>query len=58
MRDTIQRLCLEFPQYRTRRISKALRANGLVVNRKRVQRLMWEDNLLVLRKRRYVEQRP
>lgn len=54
LRDTIQRLCLEHRQYGTRRISHALRAEGLVVNRKRVQRLMREDNLLVLRKRRYV----
>lgn len=53
LRDTIQRLCLDHRRYGTRRISHALRAEGLVVNRKRVQRLMREDNLLVLRKRRY-----
>jgi len=54
LRDTIQRLCLEYRLYGTRRIAQALRAEGLVVNRKRVQRLMRLDNLLVLRKRRYV----
>lgn len=54
LRDTIQRLCVENPHYGTRRISHALRAEGQVVNRKRVQRLMRIDNLLVLRKRRYV----
>jgi len=42
------------PHYGTRRIAHALRAEGPVVNRKRVQRLMRADNLLVLRKRRYV----
>ena len=54
LRDAIQRLCLEHRFYGTRRISHALRAEGQVVGRKRVQRLMREDNLLVLRKRRYV----
>jgi putative transposase len=54
LRDRIQRLSLEYPQHGSRRIAKLLSAEGQAVNRKRVQRLMREDNLLVLRKRRYV----
>lgn len=54
LRDCIQKLSLAYPQHGSRRIVKLLLAEGQVVNRKRVQRLMREDNLLVLRKRRYV----
>lgn len=54
LRNRIQKLCLEYPRYGSRRIAKLLSAEGPAVNRKRVQRLMREDNLLVLRKRRYV----
>lgn len=54
LRDRIQKLSLEYPQHGSRRIAKLLSAEGVAVNRKRVQRLMREDNLLVLRKRRYV----
>jgi len=54
LRDRIQKLSLAYPQHGSRRIAKLLSAEGQTVNRKRVQRLMREDNLLVLRKRRYV----
>lgn len=54
-RDRLQRACLEHPHYGSRRITALLRAtDGVPVNRKRVQRLMREDNLLVLGRRRYV----
>lgn len=53
-RDRLQQLCLENPFYGTRRITAVLRGEGLSVNRKRVQRLMRQDNLLVLRRKRYV----
>lgn len=42
------------PTYGSRRITAELRCGGLSVNRKRVQRLMREDNLLCLRKRKFV----
>lgn len=54
LRELIQKLSLTYPLHGSRRIGKLLRLEGEVVNRKRVQRLMREDNLLVLRKRRYV----
>jgi putative transposase len=54
LRDRVQRLCLEYRQYGTRRITHFLQIEGLPVGRKRIRRLMYEDNLLVLRKRRYV----
>src|SRR5208283_3034707 len=54
LRDRLQQLSLAYPQNGSRRLTALLRIEGWVVNRKRVQRLMREDNLLVLRKRRYV----
>jgi putative transposase len=47
-------VALEWPTYGSRRITAELRRGGLSVNRKRVQRLMREDNLLCLRKRQFV----
>jgi transposase InsO family protein len=52
--DQIQRLALEFPSYGYRRITAQLQREGWTVNHKRVLRLMHEDNLLCLRKRRFV----
>jgi putative transposase len=54
VRDAIQRLALAHEHYGYRRIAAQLRREGWTVNRKRVLRLMREDNLLCLRKRRFV----
>jgi len=55
LRDRIQRIALEWPQYGYRRITKELqKRQGLEVNHKRVLRLMREDNLLCLRQRKFV----
>ena len=54
LRDRIQHISLEHRLFGSRRITAALRDSGLIVNRKRVQRLMRIDNLLVLRKQRFV----
>ena len=50
LRDAIQRIALEMPGYGSRRISAELRRRGWRINRKRVQRIMREDNLLCLRR--------
>jgi len=54
LRDEIQKIALAWPSYGTRRITAEVRHRGWRVNRKRVQRLMREDNLLCLRKRKFV----
>lgn len=54
LRDLVQQIALEWPAYGYRRITAELQRRGEQVNRKRVLRLMREDNLLVLRKRRFV----
>ena len=54
VRDAIQRIALENRHYGYRRIVIELHNDGLVVNHKRVLRLMRRDNLLCLRKRPFV----
>ena len=54
LRDQIQRVALENRFYGYRRVAAELRWQGIVVNHKRVLRVMREDNLLSLRKRRFV----
>ena len=54
LRDAIQRTVLESRQYGYRRVTRALRGQGWEVNRKRVARLMREDGLPAIRKRRFV----
>ena len=54
LRDAIQRIALQWPSYGRPRITAELRRQGWTVNPKRVYRLMREDNLLCLRRRRFV----
>lgn len=54
LRDAIQRIALEFPSYGWPRMTRELGRRGWVVNHKRVYRLMREDNLLCLRRRKFV----
>ena len=54
LRDSIQRIALEWPSYGRRRIHQELRRGGWAGNEKRVYRLMREDNLLCVRKRKFV----
>ena len=54
LRDEMQRIAVEFPYYGWRRMQKELKDRGWVVNHKRVRRLMREDNLLCLRRRKFV----
>lgn len=54
LRDAIQRIALEFSYYGSRRMTRELHQRDWQVNRKKVQRLMREDNLLCLRKRPFI----
>jgi putative transposase len=54
LRDDIQRIALEFPSYGRPRMTEELKRRGWKVNHKRVGRLMREDNLLCLRRRKFV----
>jgi len=54
LRDRIQRVALENRCYGYRRVAAELRRQGIVANHKRVLRVMREDNLLSIRKRRFV----
>jgi putative transposase len=54
VRDAVQRLALGHRHYGHRRVAALLRREGWCVNKKRVLRLMREDNLLCLRKRAFV----
>jgi len=55
LRGRIQEIVVENRRrYGIRRVAAQLRAEGRVVNRKRVARIMREDNLLAVRQRRFV----
>jgi putative transposase len=55
VRSAIQEIALEHRRrYGSRRIKAALRRRGMMVNRKRVQRIMREDSLLGLQPRTFV----
>jgi len=54
LRDAIQRIALEMPSYGRPRITAELRRRGWTVNPKRVYRLMREDNLLCVRRRKFI----
>jgi transposase InsO family protein len=50
LRDLVQRLALAHRPYGYRRITELVRREGWPANRKRIARIMREDNLLALRK--------
>jgi len=54
LRDRIQNLALSKSVYGYRRMTAELKRSGEFVNHKRVLRIMREDNLLCLRKRRFI----
>ena len=54
LRDEVQRIALESPCYGWRRVTAELLRRGWTVNHKRVRRIMREDNLLCLRRRKFV----
>ena len=54
LRDAIQRVALRFPSYGWRRVTAELQRQCWAVNHKRVYRWMRQDNLLCLRRRKFV----
>ncbi len=54
LRDEIQRIALESPSYGWPRITAELKRRGWKANHKRIYRIMREDNLLCLRRRKFV----
>jgi transposase InsO family protein len=53
LRDAIQRIALEWPAYGRRRMKAELKRIGWIVNHKRICRILREDNLLCLRRRKF-----
>lgn len=51
VRNTIQKIALEYPYYGYRRITAEMRRHGRQINHKRILRIMREDNLLCIRKK-------
>ena len=54
LRDAVKRIALQWPSYGRPRITAELRRRGWTVNPKRVYRILREDNLLCMRKRKFV----
>jgi len=54
IRDEMQKIAVEFPAYGYRRITAELQKRGFAVNHKRVLRIMREDNLLCVRRRKFM----
>jgi transposase InsO family protein len=54
IRDEMQKIALESPAYGYRRITAELQKRGFSINHKRVLRMMREDNLLCVRRRKFV----
>jgi putative transposase len=53
LRDAIQKIALQNPAYGRPRITAELKRQGWKVNHKRVGRILREDNLLCIRKRKF-----
>jgi transposase InsO family protein len=54
LRDAIQRIALQWPSYGRPRITAELKRQGWKVGPNRVRRILREDNLLCVRKRKFV----
>jgi putative transposase len=54
LRDEIQRIAVEWPCYGWRRVHAELWRRGWMVNHKPVRRIMREDNLLCIRRRKFM----
>ena len=54
LRDAVQKIAVEWPTYGRPRMTRELRRRGWDVGETRVRRLMREDNLLCVRRRKFV----
>ena len=54
LRGRIEAICLEFPRYGYRRVTRQLKREGWLINHKRVLRLMRESDLLCQVKRKWM----
>src|SRR4029078_7439337 len=52
--ERIKEICAEWPRYGYRRVTAELHAEGIIVNHKKVMRLMREQELSVRPRRRFV----
>ena len=52
--NEIEAICREYPYYGYRRVTHELRHRGLVVNHKKVMRIMRAKGLAAKRKRRFI----
>lgn len=54
LRDELQKAALEYPAYGSRKMTAELKRRGFGVGRRRVRRMMRQDNLLCIRRRAFV----
>jgi transposase InsO family protein len=54
IRDAMQKIAVAFPAYGYRRMTAELRNRGFAINHKRVLRMMRQDNLLCVRRRKFM----
>jgi len=54
LRDAVQRMALSHRRYGYRRITPLLQRDGFVVGQEKVRRIMRSDNLMAVRRRRFV----
>jgi putative transposase len=54
LRDEMQKAALEYPAYGSRKMTAELKRRGFGVGRRRVRRMMRQDNLLCIRRRAFV----
>lgn len=54
LRDAVQRVSLQYPRYGAEKVAVQMRLEGWVISVSRVQRLRREDNLLAVRRRKFV----
>ncbi|MEA3485149.1 MAG: IS3 family transposase [Candidatus Aerophobetes bacterium] len=55
LRDRIEKICLDFPRYGYRRVTKQLQREDWIVNHKRVLRIMRENDLLCRIRKRIIK---